>query len=65
MMPLDFEKPIYQRIDLSTKLIAVVLVAFGIDHLRSADINGGLFLVVAGGAVSLIPFFIGTKGEET
>jgi len=61
---MKFEKPIYQRIDLLTKLIAVVLVAYGVDHLRLADINGGLFLVGIGGAISLVPFLISVKGID-
>ncbi len=64
MIPMEFDKPIYQRIDLFTKLIAVVLVAVGIDYLRGTDISGGLFLIVGGGVISLIPFFIDVKELE-
>ncbi|MEE9594379.1 MAG: hypothetical protein V3V92_03170 [Candidatus Hydrothermarchaeales archaeon] len=61
---MEFEKPIYQRIDLLTKLIAVVLVALGIDQLRRADLNGGLLFLVIGGVISLVPFFIAVKGLD-
>ncbi len=61
---MEFEKPIYDRIDLCTKLWGVVLVAVGIDRLRSVRINTGLLLIISGGAISLIPFYIGIKKSD-
>jgi hypothetical protein len=55
------EKPIHQRIDLGSKLVGVILVAVGIDHLRRAQINTGLLYIFGGGAISLIPMFIKVK----
>lgn len=61
---MEFEKPIYDRIDLCTKVWGVILVALGIDRLRSAQINKGLLLILWGAAISLIPFFIGVKNGK-
>lgn len=52
---MKIEKGVLQRIDLASKLIGVVLVAIGIDKLRGASVSAGIFYIVLGGAISVIP----------
>lgn len=54
------EKGVYQRIIICSKIVGVVVVAFGIDKLRS-PLFSGFFYIALGSLISLLPEIIKPK----
>jgi len=60
---IKIEKGVHQRIDLASKIIGVVLVAFGIDKIRAAMVGTGLLYIALGGIISVIPEIIKKRAK--
>jgi hypothetical protein len=58
---MKLEKPVYQKFDLLTKLVGVILVANGINKLRYAEFSWALFYISIGLIVSILPFYVKIK----
>ncbi len=58
---MEVSHPIYQRIDLLSKLVGVVLVAVGVDRLRLGDSRNALFFAFLGAVLSLSPFLFRSR----
>jgi|TARA_B100001971_G_scaffold187851_1_gene188811 hypothetical protein len=58
---MKLEKPIYQKFDLLTKLIGVILVANGINKIRYSEFGWVIFFILLGLIVSIMPLYIKMK----
>ncbi len=60
-MTLELEKPLYQRLDLLTKVLGVFLVANGINKVRYSELSAALFFISLGLLISAIPIYVKVK----
>lgn len=60
-MKLELEEPVYQKFDLLTKLVGLLLVANGINKLRYAEVSGAAVYIIIGLLVSILPFYVKKK----
>ena len=47
----------YTRIDHTLKFIGLIVAVSGVDRLISAEIAKGIFLLLMGGWISVLPYF--------
>ncbi len=58
---MELEKPIYDRFDLLTKLVGVILVANGINKIRYGEFSAAAFFILLGIFVSILPLYVKVK----
>jgi hypothetical protein len=55
------EKHVYEKIDILTKFIGLILIAIGIEYIIKMNWSLAVVYIVGGISISIVPFFIKTK----